>query len=177
MKHIFHLRSNCYDLLSYNSSPRSSHIWFSYIHNLRSNTCILMKCFIDWHNSWKQRNTRENMSLHTINFLLFHLRRHVKTQALCFITGSKITKLLFSHYYFQELLTTFYLGFLTLIFASFVLYMAEKDANDTDFESWPSSFWWGVVSTVRCFPWSQSEEVKQWWLLWQPKHQKALGIN
>ena len=95
MKHIFHLRSNCYDLLSYNSSPRSSHIWFSYIHNLRSNTCILMKCFIDWHNSWKQRNTRENMSLHTINFLLFHLRRHVKTQALCFITGSKITKLLF----------------------------------------------------------------------------------
>ncbi|CAH3197119.1 unnamed protein product, partial [Porites evermanni] len=46
----------------------------------------------------------------------------------------------------QELLTTFYLGFLTLIFASFVLYMAEKDANDTDFESWPSSFWWGVVT-------------------------------
>ena len=90
---------------------------------------------------------------------------------------NKITKLLFFHYYFQELLTTFYLGFLTLIFASFVLYMAEKDANDTDFESWPSSFWWGVVSTVRCFPWSQSEEVEQWWLQWQPKHQKALGIN
>ena len=26
---------NCDDLLSYNSSPRSSHIWFSYIHNFR----------------------------------------------------------------------------------------------------------------------------------------------
>ena len=25
---------NCDDLLSYNSSPRSSHIWFSYVHNL-----------------------------------------------------------------------------------------------------------------------------------------------
>ena len=27
---------NCDDLLSYNSSPRSSHIWFSYIHNFRA---------------------------------------------------------------------------------------------------------------------------------------------
>ena len=46
----------------------------------------------------------------------------------------------------QELLTTFYLGFITLIFASFVLYMVEKDSNQ-DFKNWPSSFWWGIVST------------------------------
>ena len=26
---------NCDDLLSYNSSPRSSHVWFSHIHNFR----------------------------------------------------------------------------------------------------------------------------------------------
>ncbi|XP_066023679.1 potassium voltage-gated channel subfamily KQT member 1 isoform X2 [Pocillopora verrucosa] len=45
----------------------------------------------------------------------------------------------------QELLTTFYLGFISLIFASFVLYMVEKDSN-SDFDSWPSSFWWGVVT-------------------------------
>lgn len=51
---------------------------------------------------------------------------------------------------FQELLTTFYLGFISLIFASFVLYMAEKDSN-TDFKSWPSSFWWGIVSIVLLF--------------------------
>jgi len=32
--------------------------------------------------------------------------------------------------------------------ASFVLFMAEKDINE-DFESWPSSFWWGIVSAVK----------------------------
>ena len=32
-KHVFHLRSDCDDLLSYDSSPRISYIWFSYIHN------------------------------------------------------------------------------------------------------------------------------------------------
>ncbi|XP_022795023.1 potassium voltage-gated channel subfamily KQT member 1-like isoform X4 [Stylophora pistillata] len=45
----------------------------------------------------------------------------------------------------QELLTTFYLGFISLIFASFVLYMVEKDSN-SEFDSWPSSFWWGIVT-------------------------------
>ncbi|XP_068707026.1 potassium voltage-gated channel subfamily KQT member 1-like isoform X4 [Montipora foliosa] len=45
----------------------------------------------------------------------------------------------------KELLTTFYLGFITLIFASFVLYMVEKDSNQ-DFKNWPSSFWWGIVT-------------------------------
>ncbi|XP_074606145.1 potassium voltage-gated channel subfamily KQT member 1-like isoform X3 [Acropora palmata] len=45
----------------------------------------------------------------------------------------------------QELLTTFYLGFISLIFASFVLYMAEKDINP-DLRNWPSSFWWGIVT-------------------------------
>jgi len=41
-----------------------------------SKTCILMRPFIDKDSSWKQCSTRENMSVH--NFLLFHLRRHVK---------------------------------------------------------------------------------------------------
>ena len=52
----------------------------------------------------------------------------------------------FVFFRFQELLTTFYLGFISLIFASFVLYMVEKDSN-SEFDSWPSSFWWGIVST------------------------------
>ena len=30
----------------------------------------------------------------------------------------------------QELLTTFYIGFLVLMFSSFVMYMVEKDVND-----------------------------------------------
>lgn len=57
-----------------------------------------------------------------------------------------INALVFLSDSFQELLTTFYLGFISLICASFVLYMVEKDTNK-DFESWPSSFWWGIVST------------------------------
>ncbi|XP_031572430.1 potassium voltage-gated channel subfamily KQT member 1-like isoform X2 [Actinia tenebrosa] len=45
----------------------------------------------------------------------------------------------------KELVTTLYLGFISLIFASFVLYMVEKDAN-IKFDSWPNSFWWGIVT-------------------------------
>ncbi|XP_001634862.3 potassium voltage-gated channel subfamily KQT member 1 isoform X2 [Nematostella vectensis] len=45
----------------------------------------------------------------------------------------------------KELLTTLYLGFISLIFASFVLYMVEKDEN-VKFDSWPNSFWWGIVT-------------------------------
>ena len=44
--------------------------------NMRANTCILMRPFIDKDYSWKQCSTRENRSVH--NFLLFHWRRHVK---------------------------------------------------------------------------------------------------
>lgn len=52
---------------------------------------------------------------------------------------------------FQELITTLYIGFLGLIFSSYFVYLAEKDAvrPDTlksDFESYADALWWGVVS-------------------------------
>lgn len=44
----------------------------------------------------------------------------------------------------QELITAWYIGFLVLIFASFLVYLAEKDAN-SDFSSYADSLWWGTV--------------------------------
>ena len=61
--------------------------------------------------------------------------------------------LLIQHYlllYFQELITTLYIGFLGLIFSSYFVYLAEKDAigenGKTDFTSYADALWWGVVS-------------------------------
>jgi len=45
----------------------------------------------------------------------------------------------------QELITTMYIGFLGLIFASFLVYMWEKDVNDK-FSNFAQALWWGVVS-------------------------------
>lgn len=47
----------------------------------------------------------------------------------------------------QELITAWYIGFLVLIFASFLVYLAEKD-NNSDFNTYADSLWWGTVSTV-----------------------------
>ena len=50
---------------------------------------------------------------------------------------------------FQELITTLYIGFLGLIFSSYFVYLAEKDAigenGRTDFTSYADALWWGVV--------------------------------
>lgn len=50
----------------------------------------------------------------------------------------------------QELITTLYIGFLGLIFSSYFVYLAEKDAVDEDgktgFSSYADALWWGVVS-------------------------------
>lgn len=49
----------------------------------------------------------------------------------------------------QELITAWYIGFLVLIFASFLVYLAEKDAN-SDFSSYADSLWWGTVRKGLC---------------------------
>uniref|UniRef100_A0A3P8SCE5 Potassium voltage-gated channel subfamily KQT member 1 n=1 Tax=Amphiprion percula TaxID=161767 RepID=A0A3P8SCE5_AMPPE len=50
----------------------------------------------------------------------------------------------------QELITTLYIGFLGLIFSSYFVYLAEKDAVDeegkTGFSSYADALWWGVVT-------------------------------
>lgn len=46
---------------------------------------------------------------------------------------------------FKELITTMYIGFLGLIFASFLVYLMEKDVNEK-FSNFAQALWWGVVS-------------------------------
>ncbi|KAL7980571.1 hypothetical protein Chor_001725, partial [Crotalus horridus] len=43
----------------------------------------------------------------------------------------------------KELITAWYIGFLVLIFSSFLVYLVEKDAND-DFLTYADSLWWGT---------------------------------
>ncbi|XP_031450688.1 potassium voltage-gated channel subfamily KQT member 4 [Phasianus colchicus] len=43
----------------------------------------------------------------------------------------------------KELITAWYIGFLVLIFASFLVYLAEKDTNG-EFATYADSLWWGT---------------------------------
>lgn len=45
----------------------------------------------------------------------------------------------------KELITAWYIGFLVLIFASFLVYLAEKD-NNSDFNTYADSLWWGTIT-------------------------------
>ncbi|XP_034561605.1 potassium voltage-gated channel subfamily KQT member 4 isoform X1 [Notolabrus celidotus] len=45
----------------------------------------------------------------------------------------------------KELITAWYIGFLVLIFASFLVYLAEKDDN-SDFNTYADSLWWGTIT-------------------------------
>ncbi|XP_074039471.1 potassium voltage-gated channel subfamily KQT member 1 isoform X2 [Leptinotarsa decemlineata] len=55
----------------------------------------------------------------------------------------------------QELITTLYIGFLGLIFSSYFVYLAEKDAVEEDggkntgsFSSYADALWWGVITVT-----------------------------
>ncbi len=48
------------------------------------------------------------------------------------------------NFYLQELITTIYIGFLGLIFSSFLIYLVEKDSNK-QFKSFADALWWGLV--------------------------------
>ncbi|XP_028317643.1 potassium voltage-gated channel subfamily KQT member 4 isoform X14 [Gouania willdenowi] len=45
----------------------------------------------------------------------------------------------------KELITAWYIGFLVLIFASFLVYLAEKDVN-SEFNTYADSLWWGTIT-------------------------------
>ena len=51
----------------------------------------------------------------------------------------------------QELFTTAYIGFLGLIFSSFLIYLVEKDRNPRMFGTYADALWWGVVSNIAIF--------------------------
>ncbi|XP_078718865.1 potassium voltage-gated channel subfamily KQT member 4-like [Lampetra fluviatilis] len=46
----------------------------------------------------------------------------------------------------KELITAWYIGFLTLIFSSFLVYLAEKDDNQDQFGTYADSLWWGTIT-------------------------------
>ncbi|CAB1329558.1 unnamed protein product [Coregonus sp. 'balchen'] len=45
----------------------------------------------------------------------------------------------------KELITAWYIGFLCLILASFLVYSVEKDENDM-FETYADALWWGLIT-------------------------------
>ncbi|NWW20375.1 KCNQ5 protein, partial [Falcunculus frontatus] len=45
----------------------------------------------------------------------------------------------------KELITAWYIGFLVLIFSSFLVYLVEKDAN-TEFSTYADALWWGTIT-------------------------------
>ncbi|CAI2357284.1 unnamed protein product [Caenorhabditis sp. 36 PRJEB53466] len=47
--------------------------------------------------------------------------------------------------YYLELLTTVYIGFLGLIFSSFLVYLCEKNTNDK-YQTFADALWWGVIT-------------------------------
>ncbi|EEB20395.1 voltage-gated potassium channel, putative [Pediculus humanus corporis] len=65
----------------------------------------------------------------------------------------------------QELITTLYIGFLGLIFSSYFVYLAEKDAKGengrTDFESYADALWWGVITVTTI---GYGDAVPQTWM-------------
>uniref|UniRef100_A0A8D3AA30 Potassium voltage-gated channel subfamily KQT member 1 n=1 Tax=Scophthalmus maximus TaxID=52904 RepID=A0A8D3AA30_SCOMX len=65
----------------------------------------------------------------------------------------------------QELITTLYIGFLSLIFSSYFVYLAEKDGVDssgsTEFENYADALWWGVVTVTTI---GYGDKVPQTWI-------------
>ncbi|XP_046363822.1 potassium voltage-gated channel subfamily KQT member 1-like [Haliotis rufescens] len=65
----------------------------------------------------------------------------------------------------QELITTLYIGFLGLIFSSYFVYLAEKDAvgedGTTDFTSYADALWWGVITVTTI---GYGDTVPQTWM-------------
>ncbi|XP_058237969.1 potassium voltage-gated channel subfamily KQT member 1.1 isoform X2 [Hemibagrus wyckioides] len=65
----------------------------------------------------------------------------------------------------QELITTLYIGFLGLIFCSYFVYLAEKDAvdssGDCEFSSYADALWWGVVTVTTI---GYGDKVPQTWI-------------
>ncbi|KAJ8382787.1 hypothetical protein SKAU_G00035650 [Synaphobranchus kaupii] len=65
----------------------------------------------------------------------------------------------------RELITTVYIAFLGLIFSSYFVYLAEKDAVDeegrTDFSSYADALWWGMVTMTTI---GYGDKVPQTWI-------------
>lgn len=64
------------------------------------------------------------------------------------------------------MITTLYIGFLGLIFSSYFVYLAEKDAEIPDgrrngFSSYADALWWGVITVTTI---GYGDTVPQTWM-------------
>lgn len=71
----------------------------------------------------------------------------------------------------QELITTVYIGFLGLIFSSFLVYLSEKGVHKEKFTNFADALWWGVVRVQNCHfvffsPLTSSDNPLHCWLRW-----------
>ncbi|XP_069752015.1 potassium voltage-gated channel subfamily KQT member 4-like isoform X1 [Narcine bancroftii] len=60
----------------------------------------------------------------------------------------------------KELITAWYIGFLILIFSSFLVYLAEKEEN-SEFLTYADSLWWGTVTLTTI---GYGDKTPQTWL-------------
>ncbi|XP_078279394.1 potassium voltage-gated channel subfamily KQT member 4 [Rhinoraja longicauda] len=60
----------------------------------------------------------------------------------------------------KELITAWYIGFLILIFSSFLVYLAEKEDN-SEFLTYADSLWWGTVTLTTI---GYGDKTPQTWL-------------
>nr|XP_056702198.1 potassium voltage-gated channel subfamily KQT member 4 isoform X2 [Euleptes europaea] len=60
----------------------------------------------------------------------------------------------------KELITAWYIGFLVLIFASFLVYLVEKDSN-SEFATYADSLWWGTITLTTI---GYGDKTPQSWL-------------
>lgn len=65
----------------------------------------------------------------------------------------------------QELITTLYIGFLSLIFSSYFVYLAERHGVDgsgsSEFDNYADALWWGVVTVTTI---GYGDKVPQTWI-------------
>uniref|UniRef100_A0A674JXI0 Potassium voltage-gated channel subfamily Q member 3 n=1 Tax=Terrapene triunguis TaxID=2587831 RepID=A0A674JXI0_9SAUR len=71
------------------------------------------------------------------------------------VSDAVFSLLIFNLFLFQELITAWYIGFLTLILSSFLVYLVEKDVPEKDahgvemkeeFETYADALWWGLIT-------------------------------
>ncbi len=79
----------------------------------------------------------------------------------------------------QELVTAWYIGFLVLIFSSFLVYLVENKSNK-EFATYADALWWGTVSLgkicssdCQSLVKTQSEQWIQFLLLKEMTHKNS----